>query len=80
MGVIVPYPNELKYGTIIGTVEVVDVVYESDSPWFMGPVGLVLRDPKPVQMPYLVTGQLGYFNWKPSHELAPKPKKWMHAY
>src|SRR4051812_40046367 len=37
-----PKPADLLRGGIIGSVNVVAVVSESDSPWFFGPRGLVL--------------------------------------
>lgn len=72
-----PHPSQLERGGIIGTVEVVDVVTGSDSPWFVGPHGLVLASPKPC--PFIpCSGVLGYFNWKErlSDEAAPLAK-WM---
>ena len=51
----------IERGGIIGSVEIVDCVSESDSPWFVGRYGLVLRDPKP--MPFVpCKGQLGFFS------------------
>lgn len=48
-------------GGFVGTVEIVDCVNASSSPWFVGPWGFVLRDPKPIPfVPY--KGQLGFFN------------------
>lgn len=41
-----PEAIDLKRGAIIGSVEVVDVVTDSDSSWFVGPRGLVLRNPE----------------------------------
>jgi len=53
--------DELQRGGIIGSVEIVDCVQDSDSPWFMGRYGFVLRDPRPLPfMPW--RGQLGFFN------------------
>ena len=40
-----PPPFELERGGIVGSVEVTDCVDRSDSPWFFGPFGFVLRDP-----------------------------------
>lgn len=49
------------FGGIIGTVEIVDCVQASESKWFMGPWGWVLRDPKPISfIPY--KGRLGLFD------------------
>ncbi len=47
-------------GGIIGSVEIVDCVSKSDSPWFVGDFGFVLRDPQP--LPFVPwKGQLGFF-------------------
>ena len=52
--------EELPRGGIIGSVEIVDCVTESSSPWFMGPCGFVLRNPQPLPFrPW--RGQLGFF-------------------
>lgn len=51
----------LERGGFIGTVEIVDVVTASVSPWFMGPIGFVLRNPKP--LPFVkAKGALNLFN------------------
>jgi hypothetical protein len=72
-----PEPAALLRGGIIGTVEVVDVVSESDSPWFFGPRGLVLRDPQPCEFIPAI-GALGYFEWKPADaSVVPPPARWM---
>lgn len=57
--------REIKAGTIerqgiIGSVEIVDCVTRSDSPWFMGEYGFVLRDPQPLPF-YQCRGQLKFF-------------------
>jgi hypothetical protein len=77
IGFLVPPARELLRGGIIGSVEVVDVVNESESPWFCGPRGLVLRDPKPcVFVPSV--GALGYFRWKEAEQsIVPAPSAWM---
>jgi hypothetical protein len=72
-----PDASALRRGGIIGTVEVVDVVRESDSPWFFGPRGLVLRDPRPCNFIPSV-GQLGYFKWvEADPSIVPAPAPWM---
>jgi len=72
-----PKPDELLRGGIIGTVEIVDVVRKSDSPWFFGSIGLVLANPQPIEF-IPSTGALGYFRWQPNPEGAPDvPAKWM---
>lgn len=51
----------LPRGGIIGSVEIADCVSHSESPWFMGEFGFVLRDPRPLPfMPW--KGQLGFFD------------------
>lgn len=72
-----PPAIELKRGGIIGSVDVVDVVTDSESDWFFGPRGLVLRNPKPCDFIPAI-GALGYFPWAPtSPEVVPLPAKWM---
>lgn len=74
-----PLPDALPRGGIIGTANVVDVVRESDSPWFMGPVGLVLADVKPVSF-VAAGGQLGFFAWTACEGGPDQPAKWMTRY
>ena len=47
-GVRVPDPDQIQRGGIVGRVEIVDCVTESDSEWFEGPFGFVLRNPQPL--------------------------------
>uniref|UniRef100_A0AAU6W2C9 ASCH domain-containing protein n=1 Tax=Pseudomonas phage Touem01 TaxID=3138548 RepID=A0AAU6W2C9_9VIRU len=49
LGIKLPRFADLQRGGIIGSVELVDSVDHSDSPWFMGPRGFVLRNPEPLQ-------------------------------
>ena len=54
---------ELQRGGIVGEVEIVDCVNHSDSPWFQGPYGFALRNPKP--LPFVpCKGALGFFTPK----------------
>ena len=72
-----PLAHTLPRGCIIGSVDVVDVVTESDSRWFFGPRGLVLRDPLPCE-PIPSVGALGYFEWQEaSTDIVPRPARWM---
>lgn len=72
-----PPAHKLDRGGIIGSVDVVDVVDASSSPWFFGPRGLVLRDPLPCRFVPAV-GQLGYFEWSPADaSIVPPPATWM---
>ncbi len=53
--------DALERGGIIGSVEIVDCVEHSPSPWFVGHYGFVLRDPQPLPFtPW--RGQLGFFD------------------
>lgn len=53
--------EQLERGGVVGSVEIVDCVAVSTSPWFFGRFGFVLRDPKP--LPFIPwKGQLGFFD------------------
>ena len=56
-----PPIEELERGGIVGSVEIVDCVTSSSSPWFAGRFGFVLRDPKPLPF-YPCKGRLGFFD------------------
>lgn len=58
-----PGMDQLPRGGIVGTVEIVDCVSRSDSPWFFGAFGFVLRDFRPVEF-IPCRGELGFFNWR----------------
>lgn len=51
-------------GGIVGSVEIVDCVTDYPSPWFFGPYGFVLRDPRPLPFTPL-RGRLGFFDAPP---------------
>lgn len=77
LGYACPDPHALFRGGIIGSVDVVDVVSRSDSPWFFGPRGLVLKDPQPCAF-IPAAGALGYFKWRPADvSTVPQPARWM---
>ena len=71
-----PDAHALHRGGIIGSVEVVDVVSDSDSPWFFGPRGLVLSDPTACAF-VPAGGQLGYFKWLRDDTITVEPAQWM---
>ncbi|AJF08222.1 ASCH domain-containing protein [Geoalkalibacter subterraneus] len=54
----------IERGGIIGVAEVVDSVTHSDSRWFVGPHGFVLRNVEPLPF-YPCKGALGFFKPKP---------------
>jgi hypothetical protein len=61
----------LPRGGIIGSVEIVDCVRSSTSPWFVGDYGFVLRDPRP--LPFVPwKGALGFFG-VPASSLNAEP-------
>jgi hypothetical protein len=57
-GVRRPEEDELTPSAIIGVVELVDVVTESRSKWFEGPVGFVLAKPRALRNPIPCKGRL----------------------
>jgi hypothetical protein len=58
----VPSFDDLLRGGIVGEIEIVDCVTQSKSPWFSGPYGFVLRDPRPCEF-IPARGALGFFRW-----------------
>ena len=60
-GLKVPRRDELPLGGIVGAAEIVDCVTRSDSPWFFGKFGFVLRNVKPLPFEPC-RGQLGFFD------------------
>jgi hypothetical protein len=63
---LLPRPLELERGAVIGTVDLTgcveqDTCTREDRRWFIGPHGLVLRDPKPLAKPVPWKGALGFF-------------------
>ena len=58
-----PLHDNMLRGGIIGTAEIVDCVTASDSPWFFGRYGFVLRNVQPVDF-IPVKGALGFFDWR----------------
>jgi hypothetical protein len=80
IGVSCPPPADLVRGAIIGTVQISTIVTTSESRWFSGPCGLVLRAPAPCE-PEPAIGALGLFDWrKASSHTVPvlrAPLPWM---
>ena len=63
-GIRAQYERERALGKVLGSVELVKVVTESDSPespWFGGPYGFVLRKPVPLPEPIDLRGTLSIF-------------------
>ena len=76
LGVVCPLPDKLARGAIVGIATVTEVVSEHKSPWFFGPLGLVLIDQIAIA-PIPAVGALGYFRWTQSGKPLEKPKPWM---
>lgn len=61
MDIIVPGPDDLPRGGHVGSVEIIDCVDCSNSEWFFGSFGYVLRNP--IEVSYMAAkGKLGFFN------------------
>lgn len=72
-----PPPHEMVRGAIIGTAEIVDIVKQSESPWFFGRLGLVIKNARLLNDPIPCSGALGFFKWRPSDGTIVPPAKWM---
>ncbi|NTF67724.1 ASCH domain-containing protein [Rhizobium rhizogenes] len=57
-----PYPVEER-GGIVGVAEIVDCIASSDSGWFVGKHGFVIRNARPIEF-IPVRGSLGFFSWR----------------
>lgn len=60
--------QKLTLGAIIGVVEVVDCVEKHKSKWFNGPIGYVLKNPRPLKKPIPCKGMLGFWKVPPKIE------------
>jgi len=75
-----PPPADLQRGGIIGVGTIVDVVKNSESPWFFGRIGLVIKEINAVDF-IPVAGALGFFAWKrASDDYPPSPARWMRHF
>ncbi|MDF1685316.1 MAG: hypothetical protein P1U50_00890 [Parvibaculaceae bacterium] len=80
IGVECPPPDQLLRGGVIGSCHIKGVVKHSENPWFSGPMGLVLENPKSCNF-ISSKGALGFFDWQQSEQSTPaKPLKWMVEY
>lgn len=70
----VPTLDELRAtgqrGALVGVVTVEGWVEESASPWFVGPHGLVVREPRVLARPWRVRGQQKFFKRQVPTEVA----------
>jgi hypothetical protein len=67
----IPTPEDLTFGAIVGTAEIIDCVTDHPSEWFAGPHAMVLTNARPLAKPIPVIGMLGFFEWRGRE---PKPK------
>ena len=58
----VPSKEHHAFGAIIGQVNLIGCVDQSDSRWFFGDYGFELEDPEEFKKPILYRGQLGLFD------------------
>jgi len=56
----VALPEDFDHGAFIGVADLVEVITQSDSPWFCGRYGLVLRNVRPID-PIPAPGRLKLF-------------------
>jgi hypothetical protein len=54
--------RDLPTGAILGTAEIVDCVTASESPWFCGPYGFVLKNIRRFEKPMPCRGALSFWN------------------
>jgi len=57
----IPHYPQFEVGVILGTVELVDCVTESNSEWFFGDYGFVLENPRQLIKPIPFRGALGFW-------------------
>lgn len=58
---VLPAIDKFDRGGIVGSVEIFGCTDDSQSPWFVGDYGFMLRNPKP--LPFVpFKGRLGFFN------------------
>lgn len=59
--IMLSYSKFLPRGAIIGEVDIIGCVSKSQSPWFVGRYGFVLRNPVVYATPIVCRGKLGFF-------------------
>lgn len=62
VGVKHPPERDMVLGAIVGLVEMVDVIRCSSSPWFTGPYGFLLRNPRALARPIICPGNSGIWD------------------
>ena len=68
-GLVLPEPDwdqmRAAGGCVVGSVRIDGYTEQDDSPWFLGPLGLKLSCPVPLECPVPLRGYLGLFNVLP---------------
>lgn len=67
-GLEAPHYDQAGHGMVLGTVDITNFVSYSRSRWYMGEYGLVMRDPKPFEVPVPAKGKQGIWFWAPQEE------------
>ncbi len=62
------FKKQIVRSAIIGVVDFLDCVDTHESPWFFGPYGYILDNPRPLIQPIPCRGQLGFWNLSPDIE------------
>lgn len=70
----VKIPLSPRRGAIIGQAEIVDCVQQSDSPWFFGEYGFIIRNGKQFFNPKPCKGKLGFFTPMIEHPTTKESK------
>lgn len=70
MGEYIPWKDKHAFGAIIGVVDMIDCVDQSDSEWFLGDWGFVFENAREFKEPIPWRGQLWIFDFPDS--LLPK--------
>ena len=69
LGITLPSFEDLNRGGVIGSVEIIDCLTQSDSRWFFGKYGFLLKASQP--LPFrTIKGQLGFFD-VPNEAVSP---------
>lgn len=64
---LIPHPESLTYGAVLGSVMMTGCFKEHSSPWFQGKWGHRYDDPRLLSVPVLCRGALGL--WEPGSEV-----------
>lgn len=63
LALLIPRPENLVLGAVIGTVNMVACVKSHPSPFFQGKYGWLFEDPQQMYPPVQIKGSLGLWDW-----------------